>query len=107
MALTVTTSRRTTAGTFHIWVGDVTFDAAYVTGGLSFTPANLGLTSILAVQGSFARKSDNAKGVVVSYDATNKKLLAFGKAASTTGVTEIDADTDLSAYALRIVVFGT
>lgn len=73
MALTITITRRVTAGDQHWVSGHVSFDSSYPTGGESFTAANLGLRTIdlMLVQ--------QTKGLVYEYDYTNSKLLAYAQ----------------------------
>lgn len=75
MALTITVTRRITAGDQHLVSGHVSFDSSYPTGGESFTAANLGLRTVdlMLVQ--------QTKGIVFEYDYTNSKLMAYTQGA--------------------------
>ena len=71
MALTVSVTRRVTAGNQHIVTGTIAFDSSYPTGGESFTAADLGLrvVDLMLVQAT--------KGFDYEYDYTNSKVLVY------------------------------
>lgn len=83
----------------------VTFDSSYVTAGESLTAADLGGRVVYAVLpcGAF-RNTDATLGIIVSYDHTNAKLVAYwGNAGSVSGMPEVASTTDLSTYSGRII----
>lgn len=51
--------------------GTITFDSSYATGGLSLTPANIGLGQIERIQ------FNNDSGYVCAYDYTAQKVLVY------------------------------
>lgn len=86
----------------------ITFDSSYPTAGEPLTAATLGFKKLREVRahGPF-RNTDGTLGIVVSYDHTNAKLLAYwGNAGSVSGMPEVASTTDLSTYSGRITVTG-
>lgn len=73
MALTITVTRRITAGDQHWVSGHLSFDSSYPTGGEALAAADLGLRTIdlMLVQPT--------KGLAYEYDYTNSKLLAYAQ----------------------------
>lgn len=87
----------------------ITFDDSYVTAGEPLTAATLGFSKIIEVRahGPF-RNTDATLGIVVSYDHTNSKLVAYwGNAGSVSGMPEVASTTDLSTYSGRITAIGS
>ena len=92
---------------------DITFDDSYPDNGEALTAANFGFKKVESVipHGPF-RKSDGSNVILVSYDHTNSKLLAFrGKDPGDAGgadipFPEVAATTDLSTYSGRVTVIG-
>lgn len=115
MALTITKIANAdyTEANKRVRVRSVTFDSSYPTGGESLTPADVGLRVITEARahGAF-RKSDASDAVLVSYDYTNKKLLAYRQKdpAATGGadiaLPQVGNTIDLSAYSGRITFIG-
>ncbi len=112
MALTVTPvatnidTRPFVAGNKDFKIVTIAFDDSYVTGGEPLTAASLGAKAIFAVipLGAF-RNTDATLGIVVSYDMTNSKLVAYwGNAGSVSGMPEVASTTDLSTYSGRLLV---
>lgn len=89
--------QRKVAGTLHL-------SNSYATSGDTFTVGQFGLVQLdeLMLIGDGA----NAAQPVLSVDRTNNKILAYGKAASASGLTQIDATTDLSAIIFRFQAWG-
>jgi hypothetical protein len=89
----------------------VTFDDSYPTGGEALTKATLGLsgkTLISVVPHGAFRNTDATLGIIVSYDHTNSKLVAYwGNAGSVSGMPEVASTTDLSTYSGRLTVTST
>lgn len=81
-------------------IKDVTFDSSYATGGLSLTPAMLGLTSILKLDAS------PAGGYVFPYDYTNAKLMALRSGSANGVLVEETATTNLATITTRIWARG-
>jgi hypothetical protein len=86
----------------------ITFDSSYPTGGEALTAGDLGVSGRTLIEviphGAF-RNTDATLGIVVSYDHTNSKLVAYwGNAGSVSGMPEVANTTDLSTYSGRVSV---
>lgn len=68
MAVSKTLIDQGVAGNRRFVVYDITFDGNYATGGLSLTPADLGLTAITNLTTS------SPGGKTAEYDQSNRKL---------------------------------
>lgn len=79
---------------------EITGDAAYAAGGTAVTAANFGLTSIISISGQ------TSGGRMLSFDATNSKLMTFRGAAAASALAE-DTTADQSASKFRVLVIGT
>jgi hypothetical protein len=95
-------------GKFKLHIRTITFDSSYVTAGEPLTAADLGSSgrTIFAVlpHGAF-RNTDATLGIIVSYDHTNSKLVAYwGNAGSVSGMPEVASTTDLSTYSGRVTI---
>ncbi len=101
MALTVAVVKRNVNGATREAVVDLTFPNPYVSGGISFTTADVDPSQ--AAAGAFTFVSSGSStvpaGYTVYYDYTNKKMMAF---VITTGV-EAGA-IDLSLVVVRVLV---
>lgn len=87
----------------------ITFDSSYPTGGEPVTPGVFGMTKIVAIQPigpAMAIAGGGTSAYSVGYDAVNKKLQAFGGAASGVALAEVANATDLSASAVTAIVYG-
>ncbi len=78
----------------------VTGDTAYPTGGYSITPNQLGMGTVLFVDGAFARSSTPAVRAV-SYNNSTNKLVFFDQAFA-----EIANGIDLSTFSGQIMAYG-
>lgn len=111
MALTVdpiTGKKPYISGNRDVVMRTVTFDSSYPTGGEALTAASFGLKTLDEVRahGPF-RNTDATLGIVVSYDHTNSKLVAYwGNAGTVSGMPEVANTTDLSTYSGRITAVG-
>lgn len=86
-------------GYHEVRIGLVTL-ASYLTGGLSLTPAKLGLGSVDFI--AFEPASDDTPDILhLKYDYTNSKVLSFDPAG-----TETANATDLSGYTARFIAIG-
>lgn len=85
--------RRTGVRRVKEMVGTVTFNAAYAAGGDDFDPCGVPAANYISV---LVRPPVGANMPVPVFDAANKKLMAFGTAASATGLTQIAAGQNLS-----------
>lgn len=92
----------------RVRVRTITFDSSYLTAGESLTPADVGLRVIDEARshGPF-RVTDGTSSIDVSYDHTNKKLLAYwGNAGTASVAPEVTSTTDLSTYSGRMTFVG-
>jgi hypothetical protein len=99
-----------TASNKRVRVRTVTFDNSYTTGGLSLTPANVGLRTIDQVQGAMAKNAAGTSAVPVVYDYTNQKLQAYrydGASAGKAFLEEVAAAVDLSTFSARLTFIGS
>jgi hypothetical protein len=112
MALTVAkvTGGAYTVGNKKKRTVTVTFDSSYPTGGEALTAATLGVsgrTLIEVIPHGVFRNTDATLGIVVSYDYTNSKLVAYwGNAGTASGLPEVTDTTDLSTYSGRLSVIS-
>ena len=99
-----------TEGTLRDNVWDITFDAAYTTGGVSLDPDSAGLVGSIVglVECGRATVSGAAATVypVASFDFKTQKLQLWGTAGSATGLTEIANATSLATTVIRARVMG-
>lgn len=110
MAITVTDKTPTNAGGAAIVMGtrrqvikDVLLDNSYPAGGYAISLQQLGFNQdIDYVAPVFATKADFTVPLLLQWDYTNKKLLAY---VWTTGV-QVAGAVDLSLYTARIVAQG-
>lgn len=101
-------------GDLRYFVGQVTFDDSYATGGETITPALFGLKQIVAVYAGTATASDGATSVpvaVLESSGTWKLVPSFvpdldGDPASAQALAEPDTATDLDAYTASVFVLG-
>lgn len=111
MALTiakVTGRQDYVAGNRDTKVRTITFDSSYPTAGEALTAADFGLKTLDEVRphGVF-RNTDATLGIVVSYNHTTAKLVAYwGNAGSVSGMPEVADTTDLSTYSGRVTAVG-
>lgn len=107
MALTVTHRSRSedVSGRHRTRHVEVTFDNSYATGGLSFTPANVGLSEFDVV---LISPHAGVGGYTIQYDYTTNKLLVFVEEAVAAGgpLLEVANATDLSTLKARILCVG-
>lgn len=75
---------------------DVTYDAAYVTGGLAIVAADVGLISIHSVEPAVS-----AAGAVSAYVPATGKMILF-----TNGSTQATNASDQSAVTVRHIITG-
>lgn len=90
-------------------VRTITFDSSYATAGEALIPASVGLKQITQAlpHGAF-RSTDGTNSIIVSYDYTNQKLLAYwGNAGSASVSPEVTSTTDLSTYSGRMTFIGS
>lgn len=111
MAVTVTVQEKFVVGDRTMVVADVVFDGSYAIGGEPVTADNFELrNSITHVFATVARDPDAVdNAVVLDWDSTNKKLVAFWgdySNASDGVLVEVADTTALSAYTARVVAVG-
>jgi len=101
MAATITPIKVKSKPSYCMSITDVNL-GTYVTGGVSVTISQLGLSSIEDV---ILRVRSSTAGSITcmncTYDATNQKVLCYDTTAG-----ETPNSTDLSAITIRIVAFG-
>jgi hypothetical protein len=88
-------------------VYDVTFDSTYPDNGEALTPTNVGLRKIeqLIPHGPF-RNSDGSDALLVSWDRTNQKLLAYVGTGTAQNRLPENTTADISAYSGRVTFIG-
>lgn len=79
MAITYSKIAEASFGNQRGWLGTVTFDSSYVTGGEPYTVGNFGLASVVNMM-----LFDSASGYTFQHDRTNKKILAYRQSPSGT-----------------------
>jgi hypothetical protein len=103
----VTGVKDTVVGNQRMVVRSVTFDSSYVTGGEPVSASQFGLKQINAVVVAGAvRKNDATSALIASYDHVNQTLVAYWSAGSGAAPLQVTNATDLSAYSVRLIVFG-
>lgn len=90
MALSIAIRKQSVFGDMRVVFADVTFDASYVTGGLSLVPKDLGISDALSVR--FADVASNS-GLLFEYDHTNQKLKAMYPTGGATAPAALAAPT--------------
>jgi len=118
MALSIATSSSGTdfpsgvPGNLQYKIVEVTFDSSYVTGGESFTAANLGWDKIeFVVIGNVEDASGTDYAYFALYDYTNSKIKVYNNDASESSTDlqttiEVANAADLSNVTARIMVYG-
>ena len=95
-------------------MGLLAFSSTYTQGGDTITPGQFGLERIDTITGagSFANTSGDTvavsfnKGTTTGFTATGYSIQAFGAGTGGSGITEIAANTNLSAYSGVVQVIG-
>ncbi len=110
MSLTIGTPDKKVPGAEYVVIADVTFDSSYPAGGEAITAANFGLNTIRTILPAIAIDPDTVdNAVLIGFDATNSKLLAFWadySNASDGVLIEVADTTSLAAYTAQLVVYG-
>lgn len=81
-------------------VKTITFDSSYPTGGLSLTPAMLGLASVDKFE------ANPAGGYVFGYDYAGNKVLVYRSGAASAVFAEETATTNLATLSTRVWARG-
>lgn len=106
MALTFSTVKRNIVGSQREWIGDVTFDNSYPTGGEAFTPADIdpaaGANATFHHVNIEANDATLADVRLVHYDHTNKKLFMVTTLSSGANAQAANA-SDQSAVVIRVM----
>lgn len=109
MAVALTqVGRNTVFGDKRIRIYDLTFSGNYATGGEALTAATLGFTNVdIVLLEPVAKASDEATAVVIGYDYTASKVVAYeGSTAGTALSEKTNAEAwPTGAYA-RVLVIG-
>lgn len=91
---------------YHIVDVQPTAGANYTTNGEPFDVAQIpGATGTLLWVDGAPSSGVGVSSAQLTWDATNKKLKAYGTAGSATGLTEIAANTNLSTQAARLICY--
>lgn len=103
MALTYTELDRSgQVGRLRVWVGTITFDSSYPTGGEAVDAGQFGMSSIVAL---IVGSTDEA-GISARWDHANSKLILMDED-NTSGIEAQFANTgDASAVVATVLVFG-
>lgn len=92
-----------TQGGFRVWMGTITFDSSYPTGGEAVTAADFGMSAIHTM---IISSTDEA-GISARWDHANLKIKLFDED-NTSGVEAEFANTgDASGVVVEAVVFGS
>ena len=107
MALTFTTVKRNVVGNQREWIGDITFDSSYPTGGEAFAPSDIDPAQhATASTFHFVNVEPNdatlADVRLVYYDHTNKKLFMVTTLSSGANAQAANA-SDQSAVTIRVL----
>lgn len=87
----------------------ITLDSSYADDGEALTYSDLGFDQSVDAVAPLgpARSTDGANAVLVSYDHTNSKLIAYwGNAGTASVLPEVTATTNLSTYSVRCLCWG-
>lgn len=106
MALTFTEVDKGVMGNKAYWLGRITLDSSYPTGGESIAASDFDLNEI---DGIFFQtdKVDTTEAYLPVWDRSASKIVMFGGAgATTTEFDEVANTTDLSAIEITTLVFG-
>ena len=106
MALAFSVRRSYKLGNRTQKVVEVTFDDSYPNNGEAITAANVGLKHIDNIQCEPAVAADGATAVLVAWDRTNSKLLAFESGASGAVFPEKGDTESLATYVASVTVTG-
>lgn len=103
MAVTYTELDRSgQVGRLRVWVGTITFDSSYVTGGEPIDAAQFGMSNIVAL---IVGSADEA-GISARWDQANSKLILMDED-NTSGIEAQFASTgDASAVVVTVLVLG-
>lgn len=97
MALTFSRNKRSVHGDQKVWMGKVTFDSSYPTGGEAITPSDFNMSSDVDV----VLVASNTGAEVVAWDDANDKLLVY-----TADGTEATNSSDQSSVEATVIAFG-
>jgi hypothetical protein len=109
VALTISrvTGADYTVGNRKAKVRDITFDSTYPDNGEALTATNVGLRVIeQAIPHGPFRKTDGSDALIVSYDHTNSKLLAYVGTGTAQNRLPENTTADISAYSGRVTFIG-
>jgi hypothetical protein len=103
MALTLSRVKEVVIGNLKMRILDVTFDAAYASGGESLTADDLGVDPVFVL-------AEPTDGYVFEYDKGNSKLIAYEQtdpaAVGGANVPLVEAAGDLSTVVVRTMAIG-
>lgn len=93
MAFTYTKIQETVIGNLRCWIGTLTFDSSYPTGGLAYTVANFGMANTPVFLGF-----DGGTGYIFQNDRANSKILAYRTAGITPAGTVAAPTLTMNSY---------
>ncbi len=99
MAFTYAKIQETVLGNLRCWVGTLTFDTSYPTGGLAYTNASFGLQS----NPVFIGFDSDASGYGFQHDRANGKILAYRGAGFTPAGTNSTPTVTVTEGAVTVV----
>lgn len=99
MTITATENQRGVEGNLRRWLGTITFDSSYPTGGEAIAASDFGLAQIEHVQ---LATGVGALDITPHWDQTNSKIIL---AVSSTGL-QVANTTDMSATTVIATVHG-
>lgn len=99
-------ARQVLGGVGRSCLADVVFSSSYASGGDTYTNAQFGMTTIIAIIPlGAASASGGTTGYVVVPDLANKKLRLEGGAASGVVLAE-NSTANVSTFSVRVLVIG-
>lgn len=100
MGLAFTKETDWVSGPKRHWVGKITFDSSYPTGGEALTASDFGLQVLedLIINPTL--------GYVFHWDKTNAKVIAYRSAGSAAALAEVPDTTNLSTVGARAFAIG-
>jgi hypothetical protein len=101
MVLSLSMTKTGVVGDVRYWIGDITFDSSYLTGGESLTSSDLGFDII------HTWNFENTSGYSFEYDSANSKIIAYTTAItnSATNSASILVTDDNSAASNGVAIY--
>ena len=102
MALTIAKVRSGVQGDLAYWIGTITFDSSYASGGESFTPANVGLAAIDML--TLTPDQDTTSYLPV-WDKSENKIMLYNSAGDGDAFDQAGTD-DASSFVVYVKAEG-